>query len=75
MNVYARGPVLIIEQARRARGWTGRQCGKESGLTAGEVSKIERGWMNPTRGQAARLAAALDLRPSELLLPAIPKEA
>jgi transcriptional regulator with XRE-family HTH domain len=72
-DIYLRAPDQPFELARRARGWTQRALSTESGISAQEICRIERGWLRPTPRQSAKLAAALGLHPDELCRPAVTK--
>jgi transcriptional regulator with XRE-family HTH domain len=67
MAIYERAPEQPLEQQRRARGWTQDALSGKSGVCKAEISRIERGWLKPSPGQAVRLATALGVQPGDLL--------
>src|SRR5262245_13674861 len=55
-------------RAREARGWTLRHCARACGLSAGHLSKLERGLIaRPSHEVYDRLARCFGLRLDELL--------
>lgn len=57
----------IIKKARRGRGLSLDDLAQASGLSAGDVTILERGGRLPTKGEIQTLAAALHLRTAPLL--------
>lgn len=57
----------IIKKARRGRGLSMSDLAQASGLSAGDVTILERGGRLPTKGEIDALAAALHLRTAPLL--------
>jgi|SRR5215469_8531574 len=53
--------------ARRRRGWTQEQLADRADLNRGYLGAIERGERNPTLDSLVKLAAALEMRASELV--------
>jgi transcriptional regulator with XRE-family HTH domain len=58
---------LNVRDARRLKGLSQEQLAFETDMKRSYVSDIERGTRNPSVKAIARLAAALDLDPAELL--------
>jgi hydroxyacylglutathione hydrolase len=56
----------IIKKARRGRGLSMGDLAQASGLSAGDVTILERGGRLPTKGEIETLAAALHLRTAPL---------
>jgi DNA-binding XRE family transcriptional regulator len=56
-----------VEFARRRRGWTQDQLADRADLNRGYLGGIERGERNPTLDIIVKLAAALDMRLSDLI--------
>ncbi len=59
-----------LKAERLKRGWSQQDLGFHARVPVADISRIERGWMRPYPGYAARLAAALNLKPEELSEPA-----
>lgn len=57
----------ILKKARRGRGLSMSDLAQASGLSAGDVTILERGGRLPTKGEIDALAAALHLRTAPLL--------
>jgi glyoxylase-like metal-dependent hydrolase (beta-lactamase superfamily II) len=57
----------IIKKARRGRGLSMGDLAQASGLSAGDVTILERGGRLPTKGEIEALAAALHLRTAPLM--------
>ncbi len=55
-----------LRAARKKLGLT-RQVAERSGVQAGEVSRMERGLRDPKISTAAKLAAAVEVSPGQLL--------
>jgi transcriptional regulator with XRE-family HTH domain len=71
MRIFERPLVSSkLEQGRRAGGETQEALGRRSNVSPALISRFECGWARPTPTMAARLGAALNLPPSELLEPA-----
>ncbi len=65
-----------IKQARMAKGLTQEELGKLVGLQKSAIAKYENGRVvNIKRSTLQKLAQALDLRGSDLIIEADPKEA
>jgi transcriptional regulator with XRE-family HTH domain len=58
----------LLRQLRLARGMTQQQLADASGCDRGYVGLLERGINSPSLNMLFRLAVALDLRPSRLLV-------
>jgi Zn-dependent peptidase ImmA (M78 family) len=58
MNQFNPG---LLKLAREARGWSQTTLAQEARVGQGSVSKYEKGLMEPSAGQVAALAAALDM--------------
>lgn len=56
-----------VRAARKAKGWTQEDLAHESGLTPVQVSRIERGVREIRLTTLARLLAALEAPPNELM--------
>ena len=56
-----------LRAARKRLGLTQEEVAERSGLQAGEVSRIEAGKRDPRVSTVERLAAALEVHPSQLL--------
>ncbi len=56
-----------IKAARKAKGLTVQEVAERCQLTAGTVSRIERGLMGTTPDTAKRLAEVLGLAPAEVI--------
>jgi transcriptional regulator with XRE-family HTH domain len=56
-----------VRELREAKGWTQEELGFRSGLHRNYVGGLERGERNVGIETVAKLAAALGVRPSELL--------
>jgi transcriptional regulator with XRE-family HTH domain len=56
-----------LRAARKRHGLTQEQVADRSGVHATEVSRIEAGKRDPQVSTVEKLAAAVDLRPGELL--------
>jgi transcriptional regulator with XRE-family HTH domain len=59
--------MVRLKAERLKRGWTQQELGFYASVSAADISRIERGWMKPYPGPAARLAQVLGLTPKELL--------
>lgn len=59
--------ITRIKAERVDRGWTQCELAYFARMSSADVSRIETGRMVPYKGQAQRLARALNLDPSELL--------
>lgn len=57
-GAYAVGQ--MIAQARKSRGYSQTQLSELSGVTQGDISRIERGLLAPTAPTVMRLVEALD---------------
>lgn len=55
-----------LQLVRRARGLSQDEVAAEAGISRELLSRIERGYRQPTSEVRQRLAAALDLEPNEL---------
>ena len=55
-----------VRALRKARDWTQAELGERVGLSANGLSKLERGKTAPSFDRAERLAAALDVEPTQL---------
>ena len=55
-----------VRQARVARGWTQASLSHFSGMSSGDISRIENGHLILTDRQLERLAEAFGLPPAEL---------
>jgi len=62
--------MLRIKWERLKREWTQEHLGRLAQMAGADISKIERGLLQPYPGQQERLAQALGLTPAELLIPA-----
>jgi transcriptional regulator with XRE-family HTH domain len=56
-----------LRAARQRLELTQEQVAERSGVQAGEVSRIERGLRDPQVSTLEKLAAAVEMRPGELL--------
>ncbi len=56
-----------VRQLREAQGWSQEVLAEHAGLHRTYVSGIERGVRNPTLTVVARVAAALKVKPEDLL--------
>jgi len=56
--------------ARKASGITRKQLAEKTGITPGNISKIEKGSANPSLNTLKRLAAGMDMRLKVEFLPA-----
>jgi transcriptional regulator with XRE-family HTH domain len=56
-----------LRAARARRGLTQEQLAHASGVTSGEISRMERGVREPRITTLVRLADALDVPPADLL--------
>lgn len=56
-----------LKEARKAAGLSQEEFARKSGLGRTQVVRLESGRANPTLGTMIRIAAALGLRPAELL--------
>lgn len=56
-----------LRAARKKLGLTQEQVAERSGVQAGEVSRMERGLRDPKISTAAKLAAAVEVSPGQLL--------
>lgn len=66
----------IIKDARKAKGLTQEELGKRVGVQKSAIAKYENGKVvNIKRSTLQKLADALDLRGSDLIIEANPKEA
>ena len=61
--------MLRIKAERLRRGWSQQDLGFHARVQATDISRIERGRLIPYDRQAARLAEALGLAPTQLLQP------
>ena len=59
--------MVKLKAERLKRGWRQEDLGFYARMSGADISRIERGWMKPYPGQAARLAKVLALDPEELL--------
>jgi transcriptional regulator with XRE-family HTH domain len=67
---------MLIKEARLAKGLTQEQLGKLVGVQKSAIAKYESGRVvNIKRGTLQGLAKALDLKGSDLIIQANPKEA
>ncbi len=57
-----------IREARQQRGLTQREVARRAGADVTALSRLESGSSNPAWGTLRRLAAAMDMRASELAL-------
>lgn len=57
-----------LERLREARGWTRDQLAERAGIGGGSVSRLERGDGSPTLQMVGKIAGALGVKPSELLM-------
>lgn len=65
-----------IKEARTAKGWTQEELGNLVGLQKSAIAKYENGRVvNIKRSTLQKLAQALDLRGSDLIIETNPKEA
>jgi transcriptional regulator with XRE-family HTH domain len=64
-----------IREARQARGLTLREVARRAGADVSWLSRVESGSGNPAWGTLKRIAAALDMRASQLALRAEELEA
>jgi transcriptional regulator with XRE-family HTH domain len=62
--------MLRIKWERLKHEWTQEQLGRLAQMAGADISKIERGLLQPYPGQQERLAQALGIPPAELLIPA-----
>jgi ribosome-binding protein aMBF1 (putative translation factor) len=53
--------MLVLTQLRTARGWSRAELARRAGMSAGDVGKIEAGWLVPYPSQRRKLAAALEV--------------
>jgi transcriptional regulator with XRE-family HTH domain len=58
---------MNVEKFRTAKGLTQEDLARETELTVGTVSRIERGENNPTLGTLEKIATALDVTVIQLL--------
>lgn len=66
---------LIIKDARKAKGLTQEELGKRVGVQKSAIAKYENGKVvNIKRSTLQKLADALDLRGSDLIIGSDPKE-
>lgn len=65
------GPLLAA--ARRRKGWTLQELGRESGVAIGTLSKIENGKSGASFDTVVRVARALDVSFEDILSPNSPK--
>ena len=66
----------IIKEARKAKGLTQEELGKRVGVQKSAIAKYENGKVvNIKRSTLQKLADALDLRGSDLIIETNPKEA
>ena len=56
-----------LRAARKKRGWTQEDLAERSGVHAGEISRMESGKRDPQVSTVEKLAAALEIRPGQLL--------
>ncbi len=56
-----------LKAARKKRGWTQEELAERSGVQAGEISRMEAGKRDPQISTLEKLAAALEVRPGQLL--------
>lgn len=56
-----------LRSARKERKWTQEDLAERSGVTPGEISRMEAGKRDPQVSTVEKLAAALELRPGQLL--------
>ena len=71
--VYRRGLGMAVRRHRQRLGLTGRQFSRLIGLSAPQVTRLELGEQGFLFDVLLRTAAALGMRPSELLAAAEPK--
>ena len=67
MDEIARQLAERLKQQRDRRGWSLAELGERAGVSAGMISKIERGAASPTASVLGRLSAAFGLTLSTLL--------
>jgi len=58
--------MLRIEHERKRRGWTQTELAYHANMSSQDISRIERGWLKPYNGMAARLSEALGIPADEL---------
>ena len=67
----------VIRQLRKSRGWSQERLAADASVNRSYMGEIERAHAIPTLATAERLAQALDVRLSELILrcesPALPR--
>lgn len=67
MNEREETPLMLrLRAVRQQNNWTLEQAGKECGIAASTLSKIENGLMSPTYDVLQKLANGMDLDVSEL---------
>ncbi len=64
-----------LEYERRRRGWTQTVLAFHARLTQAEISRMERGWLIPTRTIQDRLARALGVDAAGLVEPVVVDQA
>ena len=69
LQVLRPDQIVRLKAERLRRGWSQLDLAFRSRVQPTDISRIERGRALPYPGQAARLAAALDLSESDLLTP------
>jgi ribosome-binding protein aMBF1 (putative translation factor) len=59
--------MIRLKVERLRKGWSQQDLAYHARMAVSDVCRIERGWMRPYPGHAARLAAALGLTPDQLV--------
>ena len=60
--------MLKIRAVRKKKGWNQTVLAYRTGISIGDISKIENGRMVPYPSQRKRLAKALGIQPDELTM-------
>ncbi|MEV5846171.1 helix-turn-helix transcriptional regulator [Streptomyces sp. NPDC051985] len=65
----------LIREARTRIGLTQELLGRRAGLSRGSITNIESGTQAPPLYRLVRIAAVLNVQPTDLLPPLVPEEA